>query len=603
MALVGLQEVSISFGGPRLLDGVTLQIERGERIALVGRNGEGKSTLLRILAGEEKPDHGNVAVQTGVRVGALPQSVPRELPGSVQAIVHGEADGHEPEWELAERAERAVARLGLDPEASFNSLSGGQKRRALLARALVHQPDVLLLDEPTNHLDLESIDWLEQFLLRYPGALLFVTHDRAFLRRLATRIVELDRGRLTSWAHGYDRYLQLRQELREAEEKQNALFDKKLAQEETWIRQGVKARRTRNEGRVRALMELRRLRSLRRLEPGQVTMQIQSADLSGRKAIAVEGLGYAWSGAPVVANFSTTIMRGDKIGIIGPNGCGKTTLLKLLLGQLAPQAGRVEHGTNLEIAYFDQHREVLYEDRSVAENVAGENDYVLIDGRRRHVIGYLEDFLFPPERSRARVRVLSGGERNRLLLARLFTRPSNLLVLDEPTNDLDAETLELLEDLLVEYPGTVLLVSHDREFLNDVVSETLVFEGEGRVTEYVGGYDDWVRQRPAPPPVERAAAPEPPPAPKRARKISFKQRKELEEMPGRIVALETELAELQQQMSAPEFFKSPPEEVRRVADRAAQIPPELEAAFALWQELDQIQADAKAATGADSRRA
>jgi ATP-binding cassette subfamily F protein uup len=588
MALLGLQNVSISYGGPKLLDAVSLQIERGERIALVGRNGEGKSTLLRLLEGIEKPDGGGITIQNGVRVGALPQSVPRELPGTVFDIVHGEADGVMHEWEVSQRAQKTITRLGLDPEATFTSLSGGQKRRALLARALIHEPEVLLLDEPTNHLDLASIEWLESFLLRYPGALLFVTHDRAFLRRLATRIVELDRGQLTSWAHGYDRYLALRQELREAEEKQNALFDKKLAQEETWIRQGVKARRTRNEGRVRALMELRRIRGQRRLETGKAVMQIQSAEQSGRKVITAENVSFAWDGAPVVADFSTIIFRGDKIGLMGPNGCGKTTLLKLLLGQLAPQSGKVEQGTKLEIAYFDQHREALKEDMTVAENVAGENDHVMIEGRRRHVISYLEDFLFPPERSRSKVRVLSGGERNRLLLARLFTRPSNLLVLDEPTNDLDAETLELLEDLLVEYPGTVLLVSHDREFLNNVVSGTLVFEGDGQVTDFVGGYDDWLRQRAAPPPVEPARA-APPAPPKRPRKLSFKQRHELEALPGRIEALETELEALHQQLADPTFFKKPAAEVRVATERAEQIPHELEKAFALWQELEQIQ--------------
>ena len=581
----------MSYGGPALLDAVSLQIERGERIALVGRNGEGKSTLLRLLAGAEKPDRGVITIQNGVRVGALPQSVPRELPGTVLEIAE---DGGGDDWEIADRAYQAVVRLGLDPDARFNDLSGGQKRRALLARALARQPEVLLLDEPTNHLDLDSIDWLEHFLLRYPGALLFVTHDRAFLRRLATRIVELDRGRLTSWAHGYDRYLTLRQELREAEEKQNALFDKKLAQEETWIRQGVKARRTRNEGRVRALMELRRQRSLRRNELGSATMAIQSAELSGRKVITATDLTYAWDGTPTVAGFSATILRGDKIGVIGPNGCGKTTLLKLLLGQLAPQSGKVEHGTNLEIAYFDQHREVLKDDLSVAENVAGENDFVVIDGRRRHVISYLEDFLFPPDRSRAKVRVLSGGERNRLLLARLFTRPANLLVLDEPTNDLDADTLELLEDLLVEFTGTVLLVSHDRDFLNEVVSSTFVFEGGGRVTEYVGGYDDWVRQRPAPATEEDDQAPPPAPPPvakKPARKLTFKQKHELEQLPARIEQLEQELAVLHGKLADPGFFKTGGDDVRRATERAELIPPELETAYARWQELEQIRAE------------
>jgi len=589
MALISLQNVSISYGGPLLLNAVSLQLDAGERSALVGRNGEGKSTLLRLIEGAEQPDNGSITIQAGLRVGVLPQSVPCDLPGSVFDIVHGRVDDHLHEWEVAQRARTIITRLGLEPAALFNALSGGQKRRTLLARALVHAPDVLLLDEPTNHLDLPAIEWLESFLLRYPGALLFVTHDRAFLRRLATRIVELDRGHLTSWAYGYDRYLELRQAQREIEEKQNALFDKKLAQEETWIRKGVKARRTRNEGRVQALLELRRQRRQRRDETGKAVMQIQTAELSGRKVITAEEVAFGWGGAPLVAGFNTTIFRGDKIGLMGPNGCGKTTLLKLLLGQLAPHAGTVTHGTKLEIAYFDQQRETLNDELTVAENIAGTNAYVMVAGRLRHILGYLEDFLFPPERARTKVRVLSGGERNRLLLARLFTKPSNLLVLDEPTNDLDAETLELLEDLLVEYAGTILLVSHDREFVNNVVSDTLVFEGDGRVTDYVGGYDDWLRQRPAPE-VAMAAAPQdaaalPVAAPPRMSR--FKVRLELAALPGRIEQLDAELAAVHQQMTAPDFFKAAPDEIRRLSERAAQIPHELEAAYALWQELEQ----------------
>jgi ATP-binding cassette subfamily F protein uup len=595
MALVTLQNVSISYGGPLLLNAVALQLEPGERSALVGRNGEGKSTLLRLIEGTEQPDKGSISIQAGTRVGVLPQSVPRDLPGSVFDIVHGRVDDHLHEWQVAPRARTTITRLGLDPAALFSALSGGQQRRTLLARALVHQPEVLLLDEPTNHLDLPAIEWLESFLLRYPGALLFVTHDRAFLRRLATRIVELDRGRLSSWAYDYDRYQELRQAQREIEEKQNALFDKKLAQEETWIRKGVKARRTRNEGRVRALQELRLQRRQRREETGKAVMQIQSAEVSGRKVICAEGVTFGWDAAPLVADFSATIFRGDKIGLMGPNGCGKTTLLKLLLGQLAPQAGTVTHGTKLEIAYFDQQRETLNDELTVAENVAGSNAYVMVAGRSRHIIGYLEDFLFPAERARTKVRVLSGGERNRLLLARLFTQPSNLLVLDEPTNDLDAETLELLEDLLVEYTGTILLVSHDREFVNNVASDTLVFEGDGRVTDYVGGYDDWLRQRPAPETdvaaaVQNAVAPAAPASPRRS---NFKLRQELAALPGRIEQLDAELAAVHQQMTAPDFFKVPPDELRRLSERAAQIPRELEAAYALWQELEQLHATAK----------
>ncbi len=587
MALIGVQNVSISYGGPKLLDGVTLQIESGERICLVGRNGEGKSTLMRLICGEEKPDAGEIVFQGGVRIGFLPQMVPRDIPGTVHDAVLRGVDAHVEEWEAEQRAETAVAHMGLKPDDLFSSLSGGQKRRALLAQALVREPDVLLLDEPTNHLDIESIQWLESFLLRYRGALLFVTHDRAFLRRLATRIVELDRGRLTSWAYGYDRYLELRRELQEAEEKANALFDKKLAQEETWIRQGVKARRTRSIGRVHALEKLRKERSQRREVAGPVTMQLQQAELSGRKVIAAHNVSYAWDGVPVVRDLTTTIMRGDKVGIIGPNGCGKTTLIRILLGQLAPQSGTVQHGTNMEIAYFDQHREVLDESKTVAQNACGDNEYVIVNGYRRHVISYLEDFLFPPERSRTNIKVLSGGERNRLLLARLFTRPSNVLVLDEPTNDLDAETLELLEDLLVEYSGTLLLVSHDREFLNNVVTETLVFEGEGKITEYVGGYDDWLRQRPAMPAPEEAAKPAPPPPKAKPKKLSMKQQKELETLPAHIEALEAELAELDRRLADPAFFKKPADEVRKATDRYAAIPVELDAAIAKWAELEE----------------
>ncbi|HMP77753.1 MAG TPA: ATP-binding cassette domain-containing protein [Kiritimatiellia bacterium] len=590
MPLISVSNISIQYGGPLLLDGASLQIDNGERICLVGRNGTGKSTLMRLLCGEEKPDTGEIAVQNGVRVGFLPQSVPRDMPGTVHDVVLEGVDAHVEDWDAAQRAATVIARMGLDEAAAFGALSGGQKRRVLLARALVQQPDVLLLDEPTNHLDIESIQWLENFLLRYRGALLFVTHDRAFLRRLATRIVELDRGNLKSWAHPYDRYLELRQQELEAEEKANALFDKKLAQEETWIRQGVKARRTRSIGRVHALEKLRLERSRRREQAGTVNLQVQQADQSGRKVITAAGVSYAWDGVPVVTDFSTQIMRGDKVGIIGPNGCGKTTLLRLLLGQLAPQAGTVEHGTKLEIAYFDQHREAISESKTVAENVCGDNDYLVFNGKRRHVISYLEDFLFPPERARSSAKVLSGGERNRLLLARLFTRPFNVLVMDEPTNDLDAETLELLEDLLVEHPGTLLLVSHDRAFLNNVVSSTLVFEGNGRVAEYAGGYDDWLRQRPAvaAPAPAVTAEPAPAAAKKPAPKLSNKLLRELEILPGRIEAMEEELKELERILADLAFFKKPGAEVRAATDRHELLQGEIEAAMARWEELESM---------------
>jgi len=588
MALIGLQKVSMAYGGPKLLDEVTLQVERGERICLVGRNGEGKSTLMRLLKSEEKPDSGEVVSQAGVQVGFLPQEVPGKMAGSIDEIVMTGLGSHHDEWEMIQKAHLMIERLGLNPDDEFNQLSGGQKRRALLARALISEPDVLLLDEPTNHLDLESIEWMESMLLRYEGSVMFVTHDRAFLRRLATRIVELDRGKLSNWNCSYDRYLELRQETLLAEEKQNALFDKKLAQEEVWIRQGVKARRTRNEGRVSALLKLREERRKRRELTGKATLELQEGGLSGRKVITVENVNFQWAGQPVIKDFSVRIMRGDKVGIIGPNGCGKTTLLKLLLGQLAPKSGTVEHGTNLEIAYFDQHREALDENKTVAQNVSGDDTHISINGSKRHVLSYLQDFLFAPDRSRTPVKALSGGERNRLLLAKLFTRPANVIVLDEPTNDLDMETLELLESLLVEFSGTILLVSHDRAFLNDVVTNSLVFEGDGIVTEYVGGYDDWLAQR-AKNEEMKAAANKPQAAavasPK-PRKLSNKEREDLKNLPGKIEKLEAELARLHALCSNPEFFRGDQNDVRRVTERIERIPGEIESAYARWRELE-----------------
>jgi len=591
MALIGLQDVRIAFGGPLLLDGVTLQIEKGERVSLLGRNGEGKSTLLRILAGELNPSTGIISRQKNLRVGYMPQQVPKDAPGTVAEIV-GEGLGKiREEWERHRLIQKAISQMGLDPDAPFNGLSGGQKRRTLLARALVHEPDLLVLDEPTNHLDIASIQWLENFLFRWPGTLLFVTHDRVFLRKLSTRIVELDRGRLANWDCPYDKYLDRKQLLLEAEAQRNAVFDKKLAQEETWLRKGVKARRTRNEGRVRDLMRLRAERSARREVGGAVNMQLQAAERSGMKVIAAKNLSYKWGHEPIVSGFSVQIIRGDKIGLMGPNGCGKTTLLNLLLGRLEPQEGTVEHGTRLEVAYFDQHRAQLDENQSVAYNIADGNESVSINGRSRHIISYLEDFLFAPERSRTLVRALSGGERNRLLLAKLFAKPSNVLMLDEPTNDLDVETLDLLEDLLVEYTGTLLLVSHDREFINEVVTSTLVFEGKGRVVEYVGGYDDWLRQRPAAEETQRQKKeadiePSKPPVSK-PRKLGFKERKELEQLPGQIEALEKELDELHRQMSGSEYYRSSPETLSANAERAKRIPEELEKAYARWTEIEE----------------
>ena len=498
MALFSLRNVSLAFGGPRLLDQVSLQIERGERLCLMGRNGEGKSTLLRLVRGEIEPDEGEFIRQQGLVVSMLPQQVPRERTGTVEdQVAKGlQEEGHEA-LGSDHRVQAVLSRLSLDALARFEDLSSGMKRRVLLAAALVTDPDILLLDEPTNHLDIESIRWLEVFLLRFGGTIIFVTHDRVFLEKLATRIVELDRGRLYDWACDYPTFLKRRDELFSAEAKQQELFDKRLAQEEAWIRKGIEARRTRNEGRVRALKAMRDERKKRRERQGIARIQSQEAERSGTLVIETKHVSFGYESRLVLQSFSTTIFRGDKVGIIGPNAAGKTTLIRLLLGELTPQQGTIRHGTRLEIAYFDQLKATLDENKTVQQNIS-DYDMISINGQSRHIIGYLEDFLFAPERSRSLVKFLSGGERSRLLLARLFAKPSNFLMLDEPTNDLDIETLELLESLLVSYQGTVLLVSHDRAFLNNVVTSTLAIELDGRIGEYDGGYDDYMRQRPEP---------------------------------------------------------------------------------------------------------
>ena len=587
MALLSLQDVSARFGGPWLLDGATLNVERGERVCLLGRNGEGKSTLLKIAAGRLAPDAGEVVRARDLAVALMPQVVPEDLAGTVLDVVRR---GARPELDAERRdlqARKTVSLMELDPTAECAALSGGMKRRVLLAQALAAEPDLLLLDEPTNHLDVESIEWLETFLLRFPGAILFVTHDRAFLRKLATRIVELDRGRLRSWACDYDRYLERKAAALADEERQNAVFDKKLAQEEVWLRRGVKARRTRNEGRVRELLKLRAERAARRELGGSVKATLQEADRSGYKVVVAKGLGRQYDGRWLFRGLDLTICRGDKVGILGPNGCGKSTLIRTLLGQETPDEGTVAHGTKLEIAYFDQLRAELDENQTVFDSVADGNESVTVDGRRKHVIGYLEEFLFTPERARSPVKVLSGGERSRLLLARLFARPANVLVLDEPTNDLDIETLELIESLLVEYSGTVLLVSHDRQFLNEVVTSTLAFEGDGAVNEYPGGYDDWLAQRkaaaPTPVPVRADRAE---PAAAKLRKLGNKERKELQEIPGRITALEAEQDELHRRMAEPGFYKNAPGEIQAATARTLSIPQELDRLFARWEELD-----------------
>ena len=598
MAIVSLLDVSLSFGGPPLLDRVNLQIDRGERVCLVGRNGAGKSTLMKLIAGEIKPDDGQVFRQAGAVFSTLRQEVPAGLAGTVRSVVEGEGGSYEEhnDWERHDRAERLLEQMGLPADSEFASLSAGQKRRVLLARGLVEAPQLLLLDEPTNHLDLESIQWLEEFLLEWGGALLFVTHDRAFLRKIATRIVEVDRGKLIGWACDYDTFLVRKEAVLEAEEVERAQFDKKLAQEEVWIRRGVRAQRSRANNRIHALEKMRLERAARRDKTGTSKLTAQEADHSGFKVIACEDAGFKYADRWIIRDLTTRIERGDKIGIVGPNGAGKTTLLRLLLGQLTPTVGKVEQGTRLEVVYFDQLRAQLDETMRVQDAVADGNATVTINGKTRHVISYLEDFLFEPGRARTPIKALSGGERNRLLLARLFTKPCNVLVLDEPTNDLDAETLELLEDLLVEFGGTLLLVSHDRAFLNEVCTSLLVFEGEGKITEYVGGYDDWQKEKAqkaaaaavAAEQAKRAAkdaAAAPAPG-KKARKLSNKERAEQEALPKTIEQLEAEQTELTAKLADPAFFKKPAAEVKQATTRLHDIEADLAAAYARWAELE-----------------
>ena len=593
MALITLRDITLAFGGPPLFDGITLQIEPGDRLCLLGRNGSGKSTLMKLISGELLPEGGELIRQQGLKVALVSQEIPQDISGTVFETVaqHPHAPADSDQWQHEQQVERVLNRLHLDGEAQFATLSGGTKRRVLLARALVSNPDILLLDEPTNHLDIDTILWLEEFLAREITTCLFVTHDRAFARRLANRVAELDRGRLYSFSCGYDQFVERREALLEAEITRMALFDKKLAREEAWIRQGIKARRTRNEGRVRALKALREEYRQRRTRQGTARMQLQEAQRSGRLVVEVAGASFGYGDKPVVTDVSTTIMRGDKIGIIGPNGSGKSTLLKLLLGELQPQTGSIHQGTMLETLYMDQLREQLDPDKSVAENVGAGNDTLVINGRSRHIIGYLQDFLFSPERARSPVRILSGGERNRLLLAKLFTRPGNLLVLDEPTNDLDAETLDLLEDLLVEYSGTLLLVSHDREFLNNVVGSTLAINPDGTVKETVGGYDDWLREQQtsvAPPAAAKPLQEKSKPQKERPRKLSFKEERELEALPERISALEEEQQQLHATLADPAFYKQAGPEVMTLNARLEELEAALLAAYERWEELEAL---------------
>ncbi|MFO7606434.1 MAG: ATP-binding cassette domain-containing protein [Desulfurivibrionaceae bacterium] len=626
MALIDLQEVSLAFGGAPLFDGITMQIEAGERLCLVGRNGEGKSTLMKLIAGELEADGGKIFRQQGLTVARLRQEVPDHLTGSVYDVVAGgigellgllarhhsvvsrmaesgndalveelaaveEEMAHADAWQAQQRIETVLSRLALDGDQEFSSLSGGMKRRVLLARALVSDPDLLLLDEPTNHLDLAAISWLEEFLLSCRCALLFVTHDRELLRKIATRIIDLDRGRVTSWPGNYETYLRRKDEVLAEEVVHNAKFDKKLAQEEVWIRKGVKARRTRNEGRVRELQELRRHRQERREQLGKAKMDITAAGISGKLVAVMKNVGFSFEEQTIIDNFSTTVLRGDKIGIIGPNGVGKTTLLRLMLGELGPDRGEIRLGSNLQPVYFDQQRAQLDPDRTVIDNLGDGSDTIEINGRQRHLIGYLGDFLFTPDRARSPVRILSGGERNRLLLAKLFSRPSNILVLDEPTNDLDMETLDLLEELLLEYKGTVLLVSHDRAFLNDVVTSTIAFEGGGKLQEYVGGYDDWLVQRPDPAgsgkrAVKETAGERNQSSGPRLRKLSFKEKAELGTLPEKIEELETEQRELYEKLADQSFYQSDGAEVARARTRLEELEIALATTYSRWEELE-----------------
>ena len=631
MPLLTLQDVSLAFGHLPLFEGANLEVEPGERIALIGRNGTGKSTLLRVISGEISADAGLVWRSPALRVSRLDQDVPQagdrsvfdevaEGLGELGALVadyhHAamavaaastrqatdaltrlgdlqhqleERDG----WRLEQKVETVVSRLALPADRSMNELSGGWRRRALLGKALVREPDLLLLDEPTNHLDIDAIRWLEDYLRTYTGALLFVTHDREFLSALATRIVELDRGTLTSWPGSYENFLQKKADALETEARDLARLDKKLAQEEAWLRQGVKARRTRNEGRVKALHALRAQRAAHRAASGTVRMGIDAGEASGRLVFEAEGVAKSYDGVPIVRDYSQRILRGDRIGLIGPNGSGKTTVLRLLVGEIEPDAGEIRRGTRLHVAYFDQQRQQLDPERTVVESVS-DSDTVIVNGQPRHVMGYLADFLFPRERARSPVRSLSGGERNRLLLARLFARPANVLVMDEPTNDLDIETLELLEELIADFDGTVLLVSHDRAFLDNIVTSTLAFEENGRAVEYVGGYADYLRQS-----GQAMGSRVPSSTPKRQlpttkatdleaarKKLSFKEQRELDSLPAHIEALEAEQQRLKAESESSVFYKAPPDHIRAVLARVEAVASELEAALTRWMELE-----------------
>ncbi|HGW4637395.1 TPA: ATP-binding cassette domain-containing protein [Acinetobacter baumannii] len=632
MAYITLRDVQLAFGGPALLDGANFNLERGERVCLIGRNGEGKSTLLKLIEGSLLPDSGEVSVQNGLTVSMLAQDVPMSS-GKVADIVAegaGEAAAvlkayHEASdacvlgdmeacdrmgslqhkldqldgWALENKVNTILGKMELDPNADLADLSGGRKRRVLLARALLTQPDVLLLDEPTNHLDVESIEWLEKFLLDQNNlTLLFISHDRSFVDRLATRIVELDRGILRSYEGNYSRYLDLKAQQLEAEEKQNALFEKKLAEEEAWIRQGIKARRTRNEGRVRALKALREESKARRFQQGKVNMGVQEAQRSGKLVFDIEHLSVSYDGQTLIRDFSAIVMRGDRIGLVGDNGVGKTTLIKTILGEVQHE-GVVKTGTQLEIAYFDQLRNQLDLEKSVSENVSEGSDFVDVNGQRRHILSYLQDFLFSPERARTPVKALSGGERNRVLLAKLLLKPSNLIVMDEPTNDLDMVTLELLEEMLSEYKGTLLLISHDRAFMDNVVTSTWVFDGKGGIAEYIGGYQDYLIQRPNERVVDQKGDVKKAQAKAEAEKnaaqtnvkkvkLSYKDQRELEQLPAEIEKLENEQAELSDKLADGSWFVTDADAATKASQRLAEIEELLLEKLERWDELEQM---------------
>ena len=640
MSLIRLRNINVSFGGPSILENISLSIDAGERLCLLGRNGTGKSTLLKVISGEVKTESGELEYKQNLKLAVLDQQPRLDITGTIFDVVamglgknakllqdyhhalHDFTENNNDQtiaelaraqdqvdinnaWQLNQQVEEVLSRMKLDGDADYLAQSGGMKRRVLLAKALVIKPDILLLDEPTNHLDLNAIQWLEEQLLNYNGALMFITHDRSFMRRLSTRIIELDRGNLTSYPGNYDTYLQRKEEALHAEEVSNAHFDKRMAQEEVWIRQGIKARRTRNEGRVRALEKMRVESSERRKQVGKVAMNVAQADSSGKVIAEAENVSFDYDGKTIIKGLNTTILRGDKIGIIGPNGAGKTTLLRLLLGDLKPTSGTITMGTKQEVAYFDQLRAQLDEKATVIDNLSQGREFVEINGATKHVIGYLQDFLFAPERARSPVSMLSGGERNRLLLAKLFSKPSNIMVLDEPTNDLDIETLELLEELVMDYKGTVLLVSHDREFVNNVVTSTLVFEEGGQVSEYVGGYDDWLKfstsaakqnannaaeknssVKNGSASINQTSTNQKSISQKKEKKLSYKDQRELDALPKQIENYEKEVEALQQSMASDDFYKQDKEQIKEIQQQLAASQEKLSQCYNRWEELE-----------------